>query len=73
MLLRDGISQILVAISINAMIVLVQFNGRLLIYVVGSKIGNRFSVYFVSHTTAIRTGIHQMRFTAYKMLLLMMD
>ena len=37
MLLRDGINQILVGININPMIVLVQFNGRLLISVVGSK------------------------------------
>lgn len=46
MLLRDGISHILVGISINPMIVLVQFNGRLLISVVGSKIENRFLIIF---------------------------
>ena len=46
MLLRDGINQILVGISINPMIVLVQFNGRLPISVVGSKIENRFLTIF---------------------------
>ena len=46
MLLRDGISQNLVGTSINQMIVLVHFNGRLLISVVGSKIENRFLIIF---------------------------
>jgi uncharacterized membrane protein YqjE len=46
MLLRDGISHILVGISISPMIVLVQFNGRLLISVVGSKIENKFLITF---------------------------
>lgn len=46
MLFRDGISHILVGISISPMIVLVQFNGRLLISVVGSKIENRFLIIF---------------------------
>jgi len=46
MLLREGISHILVGISIRPMIVLVQFNGRLLISVVGSKIENRFLIIF---------------------------
>lgn len=46
MLLRDGINQILVGISISPTIVLVQFNGRLLISVVGSKIENRFLIIF---------------------------
>lgn len=46
MLLRDGISHTLVGISISPMIVLVQFNGRLLISVVGSKIENRFLIIF---------------------------
>lgn len=46
MLLRDGINQILVGISIKPMIVLVQFSGKLLISVVGSKIENRFLIIF---------------------------
>lgn len=46
MLFRDGISQILVGINSSPMIVLVQFNGRLLISVVGSKIENRFLITF---------------------------
>ena len=41
-LLRDGISHILLGIGIDPMIVLVRFDGRLLISVVGSKIENRF-------------------------------
>lgn len=45
-LFRDGISQILVGININPMIVLVQFSGRLLISVVGSKIENRLLIIF---------------------------
>ena len=51
LLLRDGINQTVVGIRINPMIVLVQFNGRLFISVVGSKIENRFlssSIYFVN-------------------------
>jgi hypothetical protein len=43
---RDGINQILVGISRRPMAVLVQFNGRLLISVVGSKIENRFLITF---------------------------
>jgi len=46
MLFRDGINQILVGISRSPMVVLVQFSGRLLISVVGSKIENRFVVTF---------------------------
>lgn len=46
MLLRDGINQTLVGINISPMIVLVQFNGRLLISVVGSKIENRLLIIF---------------------------
>jgi len=45
-LFRDGISQILVGISSSPIIVLVQFSGRLLISVVGSKIENRFLITF---------------------------
>jgi hypothetical protein len=41
-LFRDGINQILVGISNSPIIVLVQFNGRPLICVVGSKIENKF-------------------------------
>ena len=37
-LFREGINQILVGISISPIAILVQFNGRLLISVVGSKI-----------------------------------
>jgi hypothetical protein len=44
---REGISQILVGIiSSSPMVVLVQFNGRLLISVVGSKIENKFLIIF---------------------------
>lgn len=46
MLLRDGINQTLVGINISPMIVLVQFSGRLLISVVGSKIENRLLIIF---------------------------
>lgn len=46
MLLRDGINQILVGISKSPIVVLVQFSGRLLISVVGSKIENRFLITF---------------------------
>jgi hypothetical protein len=42
--LRDGINQILVGISSKPIAVLVQFNGRLLISVVGSKIENKFLI-----------------------------
>jgi hypothetical protein len=45
-LFRDGINQILVGISNSPIIVLVQFNGRPLISVVGSKIENRFIIIF---------------------------
>ena len=44
MLLLDGINQIIVGININPMILHVQFNGRLLISVVGSKIDNSFLI-----------------------------
>ena len=44
---RDGINQILVRISRSPMAVLVQFSGRLLISVVGSKIENRFHIIFI--------------------------
>jgi hypothetical protein len=46
MLFREGINQILVGISSNPIAVLVQFSGRLLISVVGSKIENRFLITF---------------------------
>ena len=46
MLFRDGINHILFGISINPMAVLVQFNGRLLISVVGSKIEDKFLFIF---------------------------
>jgi len=46
MLFREGISQILVGISSSPVAVLVQFNGRLLISVVGSKIENKFLITF---------------------------
>jgi hypothetical protein len=46
MLFRDGINQILVGINIRPMAVLVEFNGRLLISVVGSKIQNKFLITF---------------------------
>ena len=46
MLFREGINQILVGISNNPIAVLVQFNGRLLISVVGSKIENKFLITF---------------------------
>ena len=46
MLFREGINQILVGISNNPIAVLVQFNGRLLISVVGSKIENKFLINF---------------------------
>jgi hypothetical protein len=45
-LFRDGINQILVGISSSPIAVLVQFDGRLLISVVGSKIGNKFLITF---------------------------
>jgi len=45
-LFREGISQILVGISNNPIVVLVQFSGRLLISVVGSKIENRLLITF---------------------------
>ena len=45
-LFRDGINQILVGINMRPMVVLVQFSGRLLISVVGSKIENRFLITF---------------------------
>jgi hypothetical protein len=43
-LFHDGINQILVEISKSPIAVLVQFNGRLLISVVESKIENRFLI-----------------------------
>jgi hypothetical protein len=46
MLFRDGINQILVGISKSPIAVLVQFSGILLIFVVGSKIENRFLIIF---------------------------
>jgi hypothetical protein len=46
MLFRDGTSQILVGINRSPMAVLVQFNGKLLISVVGSKIENKFLITF---------------------------
>jgi len=46
MLFRDGINQILVGISSKPMAVLVQFNDKLLISVVGSKIENKFLITF---------------------------
>jgi hypothetical protein len=45
-LFRDGTNQILVGINRSPIVVLVQFNGRLLISVVGSKIENRFLITF---------------------------
>ena len=45
-LFRVGINKIIVAISSTAMAVLVQFQGRLLISVVGSKMENRFLITF---------------------------
>jgi len=45
-LFRDGISQILVGISRSPIVVLVQFSGILLIFVVGSKIENKFLIIF---------------------------
>jgi hypothetical protein len=45
-LFRDGTNQILVGISNSPIAVLVQFNGRLLISVVGSKIENKFLITF---------------------------
>lgn len=45
-LFRDGTNQILVGINRSPMVVLVQFNGKLLISVVGSKIENRFLITF---------------------------
>jgi len=45
-LFHDGINQILVGISNSQMAVLIQFNGRLLIFVVGSKIKNKFLITF---------------------------
>jgi hypothetical protein len=46
MLFRDGTSQILVGISRSPIVVLAQFNGRLLISVVGSKMENKFLITF---------------------------
>jgi len=43
---RVGINQILVGISRSPVAVLVHFNGRLLISVVGSKIENKFLITF---------------------------
>jgi hypothetical protein len=43
-LFRVGISQILVWISSSAIAVLVQFNERLLVSVVGSKMQNKFLI-----------------------------
>jgi hypothetical protein len=45
-LFRNGINQILVGIRRSPIPVLVQFNGRLLISVVGSKIENKFLITF---------------------------
>jgi hypothetical protein len=45
-LFRHGINQTLVGISNNPINVLVQFNGRPLIAVVGSKIENKFLIIF---------------------------
>ena len=45
-LFRDGINQILVGIGRSPMAVPVQFNGRLLISIVGSKIENTFLITF---------------------------
>jgi hypothetical protein len=60
MLLRDGINQILVGICTSPVTVLVQFNGGLLIAVVGSKIENRFliiSVHFVGGDGSLTDAI----------------
>lgn len=46
MLFREGTNQILVGISRSPIAVLVQFSGKLLISVVGSKIENRFLIIF---------------------------
>jgi len=43
---RDGINQILVGFSRSPVAVLVPFNGRLLVSVVGSKIENKFLITF---------------------------
>jgi len=45
-LFREGINQTLVGINRMPIIVLVQFNDKLLISVVGSKIENRFLITF---------------------------
>jgi hypothetical protein len=45
-LFREGINQILVGINNNPIVVLVQFSGRLLISVVGSKIENKLLIIF---------------------------
>jgi hypothetical protein len=45
-LFREGINQILVGISKSPIAVLVQFNDKLLISVVGSKIENKFLITF---------------------------
>ena len=45
-LVCEGVSQILVGISRSPVVVLVQFSGRLLISVVGSKIENKFLITF---------------------------
>jgi len=45
-LFRDGINQILVGINSAPMALLVQFKGRLVISVVGSKMENRFLIAF---------------------------
>jgi len=46
MLFLDLINQFLVTININSMALIIQFKGRLLISVVGSKIENRFLITF---------------------------
>jgi len=46
MVLREGINQILVGINSRPSAVLIQFSGRLLISVAGSKIENRFLITF---------------------------
>jgi len=45
-LFREGIIQILIGINRSSIVVLVQYSGRLLISVVGSKIENRFLITF---------------------------
>jgi hypothetical protein len=60
--LRDGISQILVGISNKPIAVLVRVNGRLLISVVGFKIENKFLITcYRKHTLNTQhTPIHDM-------------